>query len=274
MCSVTIATEIPWVNGLDVLATMAPAFRDNLGPAEGVEGLMSKYNIRQLYLDPVTTRRIDHVRADPGYVDLTCAYHDSVEECLLIGGEVTLDGEAEMKDGDYFWRPPGFVHCAWTNSGFEAILMMEGISPSDGSGPASRVVHPHEIAGTNPLVELDEEAVGPRGWVRHQPTQLLPWAPLPEEAWPNEGKLSARNLSVNVNTGAASRLVRSKNDVDLPASVSERERFIIVLKGSVDIGGEDIVSDVGLIHVPAGRELNSLHLTPGTQLMLKTGAVL
>ena len=151
---------------------------------------------------------------------------------------------------------------------------MEGISPSDGSGPASRVVHPHEIAGTNPLVELDEEAVGPRGWVRHQPTQLLPWAPLPEEAWPNEGKLSARNLSVNVNTGAASRLVRSKNDVDLPASVSERERFIIVLKGSVDIGGEDIVSDVGLIHVPAGRELNSLHLTPGTQLMLKTGAVL
>ena len=51
MCSVTIATEIPWVNGLDVLATMAPAFRDNLGPAEGVEGLMSKYNIRQLYLD-------------------------------------------------------------------------------------------------------------------------------------------------------------------------------------------------------------------------------
>jgi len=72
--------------------------------------------------------------------------------------------------------------------------------------------------------------------------------------------------------GAASRLVRSKIDLDLPASVSTRERFIIVLKGSVDIDGESAVPAIGLIHVPAGDKLNALHLAPGTQFMLKTGA--
>jgi len=34
MSNLTITTDAPWVNGLEVLETMAPAFRDNLGPAE------------------------------------------------------------------------------------------------------------------------------------------------------------------------------------------------------------------------------------------------
>lgn len=274
MSNLTITTEAPWVNGLKVLETMTPAFRENLGPAEGVEGLMSKYNIRQLYQDPITTRRIDHVRADPGYVDLTCAYHDSVEECLVIGGEVTLDGEGHMKTGDYFWRPPGFVHCAWADNGFEAILMMEGISPTDGSGPVSRVVHPHEIAGTNPINTIEEDALGPRGWVRHQPSGLLPWAPLPSDAWSSGEKLQARTLSLNVNTGAASRIVRAQSEGELPASVSQRERFIIVIEGALQVAGEERVAAVGLIHVPAGDELNSITMEPGTRFMLKTGPIL
>jgi len=271
MSNLTITTDAPWVNGLEVLATMTPAFRDNLGPAEGVEGLMKKYNIRQLYQDPVTTRRIDHVRADPGYIDLTCAYHDSVEECLVIGGSVTLDGEGLMETGDYFWRPPGFVHCAWSDGGFEAILMMEGISPTDGSGPVSRVVHPHDIAGSNPVTPIEEEALGPRGWVRHQPTGLLPWGPVPEDSWPNGGVLQSRTLSLNVNTGAASRIVRATAETTIPESVSSRERFIIVLEGTVNVEGESPVSAIGLIHVPAGQELNAVHVTPGTRVMLKTG---
>lgn len=274
MTNLTITTEAPWVNGLQVLETMTPAFRNNLGPADGVEGLMSKYNIRQLYQDPVTTRRIDHVRADPGYVDLTCAYHDSVEECLVIGGSVTLDGEGLMETGDYFWRPPGFVHCAWSENGFEAILMMEGISPTDGSGPVSRVVHPHEIAGSNPIITIEEDALGPRGWVRHQPSGLLPWAPVPEDAWPHGGSLQARTLSLNVNTGAASRLVRATTSLELPASVANRERFIIVLEGVIDISDHTSVPAIGLLHVPAGQELNAMQITAGTKVMLKTGPIL
>ena len=274
MSNLTITTDAPWVNGLQVLETMTPAFRENLGPPEGVEGLMSKYNIRQLYQDPVTTRRIDHVRADPGYVDLTCAYHDSVEECLVIGGAVTLDGEGLLETGDYFWRPPGFVHCAWSEDGFEAILMMEGISPTDGSGPVSRVVHPHEIAGSNPITTIEEDALGPRGWVRHQASGLLPWASLPEDTWSNNDALQARTLSFNVNTGAASRIVRARSNTELPSSVSERERFIIVLEGSMRVSGEENVPAIGLIHVPAGQELTTIHMETGTRFMLKTGPTL
>lgn len=271
MSAVTINQDIPWINGMQVVETMAPAFRDNLGPAEGIEGLMSRFNQRQLYFDPETGRRIDHVRMDADYVDLTCAYHDSVEECLVLDGALHLDGEGDLVAGDYFWRPPGFIHCAWSKPGFEAILMMEGLSPTDGSGPVSRVVHPHEEAGHNPLITDHDAAVGPRGWVRRQPSGHLPWTDLPEHTWPNSTPMQSRTLSHNVVTEASSRLVRVPAGAQIPASVTARERFIVVLSGELHTVTQGNVAAVSLIHVPAGETLDAFSVTDETRFLLKSG---
>ena len=279
MTGASIVQDVPWINGLQVLETMEPAFRDNLGPAEGVHGLMSKYNIRVLYQDPVTTRRIDHVRAEAGYKDLTCSAHDSVEECLVLSGSLTLDGEGPLRPGDYFWRPPGFVHCAHSDEGFEALLLMEGVSPSDGSGPVSRLVHPHDIAGENVINNDDEDAIGPRGWVMHQPVSLLPWGPVPDACW-REGAaagLQAKILSRNVLTEAGTWLVRSVDPVSVPAGIGDRERFLVVLEGEVsahDPGDSDAprtLAPMSLIHVPAGSTLQALDLAAGALVFVKAG---
>jgi redox-sensitive bicupin YhaK (pirin superfamily) len=60
----------------------------------------------------------------------------------------------------------------------------------------------------------------------------------------------------------------------LPSSVVERERFIIVLEGSMKVSGEENVPAIGLIHVPAGQELNTIQVESGTRFMLKTGPTL
>lgn len=273
-----IVEDVPWINGLKVLETMEPAFKENLGPADGVHGLMSKYNIRVLHQDPATTRRIDHVRADAGYRDLTCAAHDSVEECLVLAGSLTLDGEGPLRPGDYFWRPPGFVHCAYSDEGFEALLLMEGVSPSDGSGPVSRLVHPHEIAGEN-VINPDEDAIGPRGWVMHQPVSLLPWGPVPEACW-REGAqagLQARILSRNVLTEAGTWIVRATTPTSVPAGTSNRERFLVVLDGEVrtpdpsDGGAPRRLDRMSLIHVPAYEPVPALDLGAGAEIFVKAG---
>jgi quercetin dioxygenase-like cupin family protein len=274
-----IVEDVPWINGLQVLETMEPAFRDNLGPAEGVKGLMSKYNIRVLHQDPVTTRRIDHVRADAGYRDLTCSAHDSVEECLVLAGSLTLDGEGPLRPGDYFWRPPGFVHCAHSDEGFEALLLMEGVSPSDGSGKVSRLVHPHEIAGKNVLISDDEDAIGPRGWVMHQPVSLLPWGPVPASCWRQAATagLQARTLSRNVVTDAGTWIVRAVDDVVVPSETSDRERFFVVLEGEVrvqDPPGSDAprsLAPMSLVHVPAHTSLPALRAAAGSSIFVKAG---
>ena len=97
---------VAWENGLSVVRAMAPEFRANLGPEDQVEQLYVKYNQKTLHIDVPTSRRIDLIRIDAGYRDLTNAYHDSVEECLVLEGELDLDGEGHFEAGDYFWRPP------------------------------------------------------------------------------------------------------------------------------------------------------------------------
>lgn len=275
----TIADNVPWINGLQVLETMEPAFRDNLGPAEGVHDLMSKYNIRVLHQDQTTTRRIDHVQADAGYRDLTCAAHDSVEECLVLSGSLTLDGEGSFGPGDYFWRPPGFVHCAHSEEGFEALLLMEGVSPSDGSGPVSRLVHPHEIAGSNVISSDDEDAVGPRGWVLRQPIGLLPWGSVPPACWKEaaDAGLQAKTLSRNVFTDAGTWIVRSTQPSSVSGGTSNRERFLVVLEGEVDAhdpqGGANThrLERMSLMHAPAHSPLPTMDLGPGASVFVKSG---
>ncbi len=88
---VIVDTEsLKWDNGLDVIKTMAPEFRDNLGPADAVAKAYVKFNQKTLRIDPKTTRRGDLIRLEPGYSDVTHAYHDSVEECLVLEGDCFL----------------------------------------------------------------------------------------------------------------------------------------------------------------------------------------
>ena len=169
--------ELEWVNGRDAYETMEPAFRNNFGGDEDqVRGLLSKYWMRSLWLDPESTRRIDHIRTEPGYVDLSEAYHDSVEEGFFRGGDCTLSAEGLMGAGDYFWRPPGWVHKAWTTDGFDTILCMEGEVDSEGSGRVSRVICADHEAGEQSR-DGEEGGIGPRGYVRRAESRYMTWRP-------------------------------------------------------------------------------------------------
>src|SRR3954454_1436091 len=109
--TIVLEAESPgWVDGLEYLETLEPAFRDNLGPREELVRNFAKYKQRTLYLDPSTSRRLDVIRLAPGYTDLTHCWHNSVEESFVLEGEVRIDGEGDFGPGDYFWRPPGWIH--------------------------------------------------------------------------------------------------------------------------------------------------------------------
>ena len=258
---------------------MAPAFRENLGPAEEVEGLLAKYWLRSLHLDPDTTRRIDHIRTDPGYQDLSCAFHDSVEECLVLSGSLYIDGEGELVAGDYFWRPPGFSHSARSEEGFEALLMMEGRVEEEGSGPVSRVITPMDDAGRNllrPDSSVDaaewEAAIGPRGWVRRCPSGLLPWQQVPDGILPSAVPgASARVLSRNVVTGAVSALVRLDAGYRADAAPSPRDRYLVVVEGAVTVDGRDL-RPCSLVSVPAHTPAPAIASGAGAVLFAKTTA--
>jgi hypothetical protein len=37
-------------------------------------------------------------------------FHDCIEECFLIEGDITIGPGGEMRPGTYFWRPPYYTH--------------------------------------------------------------------------------------------------------------------------------------------------------------------
>lgn len=267
---------VPWQNGREVVRSMTPAFRQNLGPTELVEDLFARYDQQPLLNDQHTTRRIDLIDVKPGYRDLTNAYHDSVEECLVLAGHLHLDGEGDFEAGDYFWRPPGFVHAASTDTGFRALLMFQGDDPAEGSGPTSRRIQPDELAGTNQLHADPETAVGPRGWVRRQPTDLLPWLPGP--AWsstrhgqldhPDLDRIEVRVLSENVGTGGQSLLARIGAGWHLPVRRLAASLDIVVLDGALHLGDDEPLVATDLVHLPAGEALE-LCSPVGARLFVK-----
>lgn len=272
MTTIVDGASLDWVNGAQVLATMEPAFREHLGgdPAQ-VEDLMSRYSIRTLWIDPVTTRRIDHVRTDPGYLDLCEAYHDSVEECLVLGGSVELTAEGDFETGDYFWRPPGWVHMARSPEGFEAILMMEGESASDGSGRVSRVICADDAAGQNPIHE-GEAGIGPRGYVRRVEGRFEVWRRHDDTVTAlGSDDLRSKVLSSNAVTGAASVLVELPAGTSTQLRTSDRERFVITAAGTVTVDGRP-VTDCSLVHVAPGEAGPLLATADGAELLVKVGA--
>lgn len=273
---VDIAT-LPWLTGSEVFATMEPAFRDNLsshGDASSVENLLSRYSIRSLWLDPNSTRRIDYVRVESGYEDLCEAYHHSVEEAYFLSGEAELSAEGTFKAGDYFWRPPGWVHSASSSQGYDAIVTLEGDYASEGSGRVTRVACADELAGEQVLPPDQIDRIGPRGYVRHAEGRFMVW----HESDPilcramsaKDGQLRSRYLSRNAQTGALTALVKIPEGWTAGSEVSERERFLIVAEGRVAVDGQ-YLGEGSLVRVGAGEVIPTLHCDSSTQLLVKVG---
>ena len=271
--SVTVVDgpSLRWVNGREVYESMEPAFRENLGDPDRVGDLLSRYQMRNLWLDQATSRRIDHIRTDAGYIDLSEAYHDSVEEAYFLDGEVTLTAEGDFQAGDYFWRPPGWVHSASAPQGFENILMMEGEVPSEGSRRVSRVVRPDEEAGSK---ATDDAGIGPRGYVRRAESRFMPWRMHDDEGTGlvSDGvpALTSKILSLNVDTGALSALVRIPADWKSGIKAIGRERFIVNVNGDMVVDGRRL-GPCSLVRISPGANGPVLECPEGAELFMKSG---
>ena len=269
---------IAWVRGLDTVAGMPEGYAGNLGPGGRLADTYSRWEQKTLLDDPETTRRIDLVRLLPGFEDPGPAYHDSVEECLVLEGGCDIDGEGPVTAGDYFWRPPGWVHAARAPTGFLGLLMQEGVSEGDASGRATRRVTPPDDLGRNVLFEDLETAIGPRGRIRRLPSSLLPWIPAsvlaPMEDWMRKLDLpclSVKVLSRNWNSGAQSLLARFEPGYRDPKPHRLGRRLIgYVVSGELVIG--DATAGQGdLVHLPAVPTKVRLSSPPGGVLFLKLG---
>lgn len=266
------AAALPWLTGRDVFASMAPAFRDNLDPHGDpgrVEELLGRYHVRVLWLDPVTTRRIDHVRVDPGYLDLCEAFHDSVEEAYFFRGQARLSAEGDFGPGDYFWRPPGWVHAAGSGTGYEAIVGLEGTSPSEGSGPVTRVPCADRDVGRH--LAPTHDPMGPRGYVRHLSSRATPWrTPAPAVAGILGQDVAVRPLSVNSVTDAATALVRLPAGWTAPVAPTARESFVIVVDGVLGVDGREVTAG-SLVHTEPGDTPLRVSCTEPAEVLLKVG---
>lgn len=280
MVEVVRTKQMEWQNGLDVIATMEPAWRDNLGPAELVNACYAGFNQKQLTIDPVTTARGDLQRLDPGYADLTDAYHDSVEEAFFLAGDCTLSGDQVYYAGDYFWRPPGFIHAASTVEGFDVLIFVEGENEREESHAASRVIRPTELAGTNGITADLEKAVGPRGWVRVR-SQDLPWLDGHLYA-KHQGDLSGfdldhlevKVLSHNHKKGGQSVLMRLAPGHRQTFAGHHSEKFVaFVVTGSVNVGDE-VIEDYSWLELPAGEDHPALSSPDGATLFVKISGFL
>lgn len=238
------AGDVPPVSGGEVLDSMTPEWAHNLGPRATVEAAYRRFSARTLLFDERTTRRIDLVEIGAGYADPTDSYHDTVEECLFLGGECRLFGEGDFAAGDYFWRPPGWIHGALTKTGFRALLMVEGDNALEASGRASRRIRPREQCGTNALHQDPAVAAGPRGRVVKVTTAWLPWIPGAAFA-PTFGSLDGfdrarvefKILSRNVLTGALSLLVRLRPGFEAARLGSTRHGLdLFVVAGHPAVG--------------------------------------
>ncbi len=270
--------QVAPVRGLDTVEGMPDGYAGNVGPEAELAATYSLWEQKTLLDDPETTRRIDLVRLLPGFTDPGPAYHDSVEECLVLEGGCEIDGEGEVAAGDYFWRPPGWVHAARAPTGFLGLLMQEGVSEGDRSGPASRRVRPSDDLGRNVLFEDLETAVGPRGWIRRLPSSLMPWVPATVlargEDWMrnlDHPSLSVKMLSRNWITGSCSLLSR------FHPGYRDREphrlgRLLIgyVTSGELRIDGRT-AGRGDLVHLPADSGRVRLSSPTGADLFVKLG---
>ena len=263
--------EVAWINGADVFETMEPAFRDNLGhDQDEVRDLLSRYWLKQLWIDD-KSRRIDHVRTDPGYVDLCEAYHDSVEESFFLAGTCNLTAEGTFVAGDYFWRPPGWVHMARAPEGFEAILMMEGQDETEGSDRVSRVVRPDSDAGRNPRPGQDQ-GLGPRGYVRRAESRFMVWREHDDDVTElgEPAGVTSKVLSLNRDTGSRTALIALPDGWSSSVASVQRERFLVPVNGTLAVDGRQL-SPCSLVRLGPG-ETATLSAHGPVEVLMKVGA--
>lgn len=269
--------EMEWQNGWDVISMMPDNYKENLGPAEQLEEAYSKYLQKNLSIDLETTFRGDLIDLQPGFADLTDAYHDSVEECFFISGDCTLSGEQTFYGYHYFWRPPGFIHAATSVTGFKALLFLHGEDPSEGSGRASRVIQPTELAGTNALTPDPAAALGPRGWVKID-TETLPW--LSEEQFKGMypelnafglNGIEIKILSINPETLAMSALIKFPENFQIPKDSWTRGFRAFVLEGSLKISEQDLDAE-SWFETSSGEEHQGLSSKTGSLIFAKISA--
>lgn len=277
MASVVRGDRIAWVRGLDTVQGMPDGYTGNLGPEAELADTYSRWEQKTLLDDPETTRRIDLVRLLPGFTDPGPAYHDSVEECLVLEGGCEIDGEGPVEAGDYFWRPPGWVHAARAPAGFLGLLMQEGISEGDASGPATRRARPAEDLGRNVLFGNLERSIGPRGWIRRLPSSLLPWVSAEvlggEDPMPgaDNRSVSVKVLSKNWTTGACSLLARfAPGYCDPQPHRLGRRAIAYVVAGHLTID-QTTLNQGDLVDVPADAGPIPLSSGSGADVFLKLG---
>jgi hypothetical protein len=269
---------MPWESGLDVVNAMVPAFRENLGPTDQVTEVYKRYRQKRLWSDPKTTRRIDLHELDAGYADVTDAFHDSVEECFVLDGDLVLSGEGPLAKDGYFWRPPGWIHGARTTGGVRSLLSLEGLSAGDASGPASRHIRPASDAGTNALHTDMDEAIGPRGWIRCIDTRLVAWQPAQAFERTDGGSLEGMDLarlwikvlSRNSVTGAQTLLLKlGANYTESTGGSFVATHQFFVVDGSANLG--DVTLGKGtFVHRPGGTRTGALSTSQSALLYLKS----
>ena len=270
-----------WISGPDVLADMAPEFRDNLGPADEVADAFSHYYVKPLLREEGTGRRMDLAKFTPGYRDVTACYHESAEEGFCIDGDFDLAFEGHFGPLSYFWRPPGWVHGTdKVDTGATAIFTFEARRPEDGSGPVTRAVATYDAAGENVLLAPDDELrIGPRGYVPNVNGNLV--ARMPGERWlRNAGvaalldapRLAVRILSANVRNGGGTFLWDLAPGYRQPeGSAFAATYHFFVVRGEIALGGA--VQPAGTwVYVPAGTALDAMSSEHGALLYMKPDA--
>jgi ChrR Cupin-like domain len=276
------SAAMEWERGIDVVNSMAPEWRTNLGDDESVERAYQLYFQKTLYADPSTTRKVDVIRCDPGYADVTAAYHDSVEESYVLAGVADMANEGAFGANGYFWRPPGWIHRGRTEVGFTSVLFIEGNNPSEGSGPASRRIYPDDTLGQYGLnAKTDEERFGPRGWPRYVDTAVVPWQPAVNYARSQAplgdfglDQCQVKVLSSNVYSGSQTVLLGFKPGYSQGSSghyLSGVELF--VLSGSLRHGGRQY-SEGTYVRIPAGVEIDPLESSGGARVLAKCDGLL
>ena len=271
-------SRIPWIRGLDTVAGMPDGYAGNLGPEATLAHTYSLWEQKTLLDDTDSTRRIDLVRLLPGFTDPGPAYHDSVEECFVLEGGCLIDGEGEVGAGDYFWRPPGWVHAASTDTGFLGLLMQEGVSAGDASGPATRRERSSTDMGCNVLSDDIEVAIGPRGWIRRLSSSLMPWVPAtllaPVEDWMtgmDRRSLSVKMLSKNWATGASSLLARFEPGYVDPEPHRPGRRLIAYVVAGQLTCNRTTLHRGDLVDLPADSFATTLSSAAGADVFLKLG---
>lgn len=66
--------------------------------------------VKRLRFHPVTGDATWVASTVPGWRESRAEIHDTIEECLMLRGDILLGHRGVMSAGSYFWRPPNVEH--------------------------------------------------------------------------------------------------------------------------------------------------------------------